>query len=94
MTVSIRPYLPFEVVYFETFDTEAEAVLREKYFKTPRGRVFLKSKLSRYPPTEVIRAGFNARPADAVDGPDRLIKSDWDRIPARLYLPDSKTTMT
>ena len=45
MTVSIRPYLPFEIAYFETFDSETEAIAREKYFKSPRGRIFLKSKL-------------------------------------------------
>jgi putative endonuclease len=45
MTVSIRPYLPFEIVYFEAFDTEIEAITREKYFKTGGGRRFLKNKL-------------------------------------------------
>jgi len=46
MTVSIRPYIPFKIVYFETFDTEAEAITREKYFKTSRGRFFLKEKMA------------------------------------------------
>jgi putative endonuclease len=46
MTKSIRPYIPFEISYFEMFDTEAKAIEREKYFKTPRGRVFLKGKIS------------------------------------------------
>lgn len=41
MTVSIKPYLPFRIVYFETFHTEAEAIRREKYFKTAAGRRFL-----------------------------------------------------
>ena len=50
MTVSIRPYLPFVIAYFETFDTEVEAITREKYFKSPRGRLFVKSKLALYPP--------------------------------------------
>ena len=45
MTVSIRPYIPFEIVYFEEFETEAEAVKREKYFKTSRGREFLRKTL-------------------------------------------------
>ncbi len=45
-TVSIRQYAPFELVYFETFETREEAVKREKYFKSAAGRRFLKSKLS------------------------------------------------
>jgi putative endonuclease len=46
MTESIRPYIPFELVYFETFITEIEAVAREKYFKSAAGRRFLKKKLA------------------------------------------------
>jgi putative endonuclease len=46
MTVSLRPYLPFEIIYFEQFETEIEAVKREKYFKTSRGREFLKKTLA------------------------------------------------
>ncbi|MBI1343256.1 MAG: GIY-YIG nuclease family protein [Terrimonas sp.] len=44
MTESIRPYIPFKIVYFETFDTEEEAIKREKYFKSSAGRRFLKKK--------------------------------------------------
>ena len=46
MTKSIRPYMPFELVYFEEFYAEEEAIVREKYFKTAAGRKFLKSKLA------------------------------------------------
>ncbi|WP_293010659.1 GIY-YIG nuclease family protein [Mongoliibacter sp.] len=46
MTVSIRPYIPFEIVYFEEFETEIEAIKREKYFKTSRGREFLRKILA------------------------------------------------
>ncbi|MEP6725798.1 MAG: GIY-YIG nuclease family protein [Bacteroidota bacterium] len=46
MTKSIRPYLPFELVYFEIFEMEQEAISREKYFKTAAGRKFLKTKLA------------------------------------------------
>ena len=45
MTESIRPYIPFKVVYFETFETREAAIIREKYFKSSRGRIFLKFKL-------------------------------------------------
>jgi len=46
MTISIRPYIPFEIVYFEEFESESEAILREKYFKTSSGRKFLKKMLT------------------------------------------------
>ena len=45
MTKSLRPYIPFRLVYFECFNTEAEAIKREKYFKTSAGRRYLKTKL-------------------------------------------------
>ncbi|MBB5332473.1 GIY-YIG nuclease family protein [Chryseobacterium koreense] len=43
---STRPFLPWELVYFEKFETREEAVLREKYFKSGSGREFLKKVLS------------------------------------------------
>ncbi len=46
MTISIKPYLPFTLVYFEEFETEPEAILREKYLKSAAGRRFLKTKLA------------------------------------------------
>ena len=46
MTTSIKPYIPFVLAYFETFLTEAEAIEREKYFKTSASRRYLKSKLA------------------------------------------------
>ena len=46
LTHSIKPYLPFKLVYFESFSTRPEAVTREKYFKSAAGRRFLKSKIS------------------------------------------------
>jgi len=45
MTESIRPYIPLRIVYSEEFETEKEAILREKYFKTSAGRRFLKKVL-------------------------------------------------
>ncbi|HEY1009343.1 MAG: GIY-YIG nuclease family protein [Daejeonella sp.] len=47
LTVSIRPYLPFELAYFESFLTEKEAIAREKYFKSSAGRRYLRGKLTR-----------------------------------------------
>jgi putative endonuclease len=46
MTISNRPYLPFVIAYYESFLTEAEAIAREKYFKSAAGRRFLKKKLT------------------------------------------------
>ena len=46
MTASIRPYIPFELVYVEEFNSREEAVKREKYFKSSAGRRFLKNKLA------------------------------------------------
>ncbi|MFM6925598.1 MAG: GIY-YIG nuclease family protein [Ferruginibacter sp.] len=46
-TESIRPYIPFILVYTEEFNTRDDAISREKYFKSAAGRRFLKSKLAR-----------------------------------------------
>jgi putative endonuclease len=45
-TKSIKPYIPFSIVYTEEFQTEFEAIEREKYFKTAAGRRFLKKNYS------------------------------------------------
>jgi putative endonuclease len=45
LTESIRPYIPFTLVYSEAFATRQEAIQREKYFKSAAGRRFLKKKL-------------------------------------------------
>jgi len=44
-TVSTKPFIPWEIVYFEEFTSRLEAVKREKYFKTAAGRRFLKKKI-------------------------------------------------
>ena len=46
MTESIRPYLPFTLVYQEVFTTRGEAITREKYFKTSAGRRYLKKRFA------------------------------------------------
>ena len=40
-----KKYMPWELVYFEEFETRAEAMAREKYFKTGAGRDWLQRKL-------------------------------------------------
>jgi putative endonuclease len=44
-TKSTRPFIPWEIVYFESYDAIEEAIARERYFKTSAGRKFLKTKL-------------------------------------------------
>ncbi len=46
MTGSIRPYIPFTLVCFEAFETEQEAIEREKYYKSAAGRRYLKKVLA------------------------------------------------
>ena len=43
-TLSIRPFIPFKIIYLESFNTRDEAIAREKYFKSAAGRRFLKGK--------------------------------------------------
>jgi putative endonuclease len=44
-TKSIRPYLPYRLIYSEQVDTLAQARAREKYLKSGAGRRFLKKQL-------------------------------------------------
>ncbi|MGB6082819.1 GIY-YIG nuclease family protein [Moheibacter sp.] len=44
-TKSTKAYVPWKLVYFESFSTRNEAVLREKYFKSGIGREFIKEKI-------------------------------------------------
>ena len=46
MTNFTSKYRPWELVYFETFPTRSEAIRREKFFKTGRGREFLHEVIS------------------------------------------------
>ena len=45
LTKSIKPYIPFKLVYFEVFTNREDAIIREKYFKSAAGKKFLKVKL-------------------------------------------------
>lgn len=38
-----KPYLPFQIIYTEEFETRVEARLREKYFKSGIGKEKLKA---------------------------------------------------
>lgn len=46
-TRSIKAYIPYDLIYFERFETRKEAVRREKYFKSGSGREYLKEKLKK-----------------------------------------------
>ncbi|GGD56413.1 hypothetical protein GCM10011361_23700 [Muriicola marianensis] len=40
---STKPYLPWELILCEEFDTKEEAIKREKFLKTCKGREYIKS---------------------------------------------------
>lgn len=46
-TKSIKFTRPFELIYKETYNTRLEAIRREKFFKSGKGREFLKEILGR-----------------------------------------------
>ena len=39
-------FRPWKLVYFEIFQTRSEAMAREKFFKTGKGREFIKSNMA------------------------------------------------
>ncbi|TDO23424.1 GIY-YIG nuclease family protein [Sediminibacterium goheungense] len=39
-------YRPWKIVYYEVFSTRAEALKREKFFKSGKGREWLKNTLN------------------------------------------------
>ncbi|MGI9551162.1 MAG: GIY-YIG nuclease family protein [Aurantibacter sp.] len=41
-TKSTKPYLPWELLFFEEFSTKEEAISREKFLKTGKGREYIK----------------------------------------------------
>ncbi len=43
---STKPFIPWEIIYYESFETLENAVKREKYFKTATGRRYLKKVIS------------------------------------------------
>ncbi|MHA7863781.1 GIY-YIG nuclease family protein [Flagellimonas marinaquae] len=45
-TKSTKGYIPWKLVYFETFTSKEEAIEREKYFKTGKGRDYLKARFA------------------------------------------------
>jgi putative endonuclease len=41
-TKSTRPFIPWEIVYFERIESIKDAIKREKFLKTSAGRRYLK----------------------------------------------------
>ena len=41
---STKAYRPWELIYYEAFETKTEAIRRENFFKMIQGYQFLKSK--------------------------------------------------
>jgi len=45
-TKSTKPYKPWKLLFFETYSTKIEAINREKFLKTGKGRAFIKKYLA------------------------------------------------
>ncbi|MBT8186632.1 MAG: GIY-YIG nuclease family protein [Maribacter sp.] len=43
-TKSTKPYLPWAILFFESFSTKKEALEREKFLKTGKGREYIKKR--------------------------------------------------
>ncbi len=54
-TRSNKAFAPFELVYFEVYETREEAVKREKYYKSGSGRERLKIILKDAPVVQLDR---------------------------------------
>jgi putative endonuclease len=42
---STKPYIPWKLVYFESYETKSGAVLREQYLKSHMGRDFIRNHI-------------------------------------------------
>lgn len=54
-TDSIKPFIPFRLVYSEVFQTRNEAIEREQFLKTAAGRRFLRKVLKHLQSSENIK---------------------------------------
>jgi len=43
-TKSTKPYIPWEILFYEEYDNKADALKREKYLKSGVGREYVKNK--------------------------------------------------
>ena len=54
-TRSNKAYKPFDLMYFETYDSREKSIQRERYFKTGSGRELLKKILANAPVVQLDR---------------------------------------
>ena len=40
-----KSFMPWDILFYETFETKVEATKREKELKSSRGRAYIKSKI-------------------------------------------------
>jgi putative endonuclease len=45
-TKSTKPYKPWKLLFFETYSSKTEAIKREKFLKTGKGREYIKKYLA------------------------------------------------
>jgi putative endonuclease len=45
-TKSTKPYKPWKLLFFETYSSKNEAIKREKFLKTGKGREYIKKYLA------------------------------------------------
>ncbi len=45
LVFSTKPYLPWEMIYYEDFNKRSEAMKREKELKSQKGREFIRKRL-------------------------------------------------
>jgi putative endonuclease len=48
-TISTKAYIPWELVYFETFRTKSEALKREKHLKKMKSKKYIKWLIDNHP---------------------------------------------
>ena len=46
-TKSTKPFKPWKILFFEVFNSKEEALIREKFLKTGKGREYIKNKWPR-----------------------------------------------
>lgn len=48
LSISTKHYLPFELTHYEAYKSRKDAIRREKYLKTNKGRTTLTTMLKQY----------------------------------------------
>lgn len=46
--ISTKPYVPFDLIFYEAYRNEKDAKRREEYFKTTKGKTTLRQMLREY----------------------------------------------